>query len=215
MAEWNAPLPKDGEPIVVGDPGHPDMHNDSVACIVELREVVDDVEAAANTAPTWASVTGKPAVIAAGADAAAARTAIGAGTSSLTLGTTSSTAKAGDYQPTWAQVTGKPTEFAPADHTHVAADVSDSSAVGRSVLTAADAAAARSAIGAGTGNSTVALVATGGNNGTATTAARSDHTHGATAAGTVTVAAIDGVTGTNVQAVLAELAARVDVLEAP
>lgn len=31
----------------------------------------------------WASVTGKPAVIAAGADAAAARTAIGAGTSNL------------------------------------------------------------------------------------------------------------------------------------
>ncbi|WP_331709841.1 head fiber protein [Paenibacillus riograndensis] len=29
---------------------------------------------------TWASITGKPAVIAAGADAAAARTAIGAGT---------------------------------------------------------------------------------------------------------------------------------------
>jgi hypothetical protein len=33
------------------------------------------------------------------ADAAAARTAIGAGTSDLTLGTTASTAKAGDYTP--------------------------------------------------------------------------------------------------------------------
>lgn len=60
-----------------------------------------------------------------------ARLAIGAGTSSLSLGTTSSTAKAGDYQP-------------------AAADISDSTATGRSVITAASAAAARSAIGAGT-----------------------------------------------------------------
>ncbi len=44
----------------------------------------------------WASVTGKPAVIAAGADAAAARTAIGAGTSSLTLGTGAGTALEGN-----------------------------------------------------------------------------------------------------------------------
>jgi hypothetical protein len=63
--------------------------------------------------------------------AAAARTAIGAGTSSLALGTTSSTAKAGDYQP-------------------AAANISDSTTVGRAVLTAVDAAAARTAIGAGT-----------------------------------------------------------------
>jgi len=55
--------------------------------------------------------------------AAAARTAIGAGTSNLTLGSTSSTAKAGNYQPTWAEVTGKPTTFAPSAHTHDAADV--------------------------------------------------------------------------------------------
>lgn len=47
----------------------------------------------------WGSITGQPAVIAAGVDAATARSAIGAGTSSLTLGTTSSTAKPGDYAP--------------------------------------------------------------------------------------------------------------------
>ena len=104
-------------------------------------------------------------------DATAARTAIGAGTSSLALGTTSTTAKAGDYQPTWAQVTSKPTAFAPiigsgaADavagndprltdartpttHTHTASQISDSTAVGRSLVTAADAAVARTAIGA-------------------------------------------------------------------
>lgn len=68
-------------------------------------------------------------------DAAAARTAIGAGTSSLTIGTTASTAKAGNYQPT-------------------AAQISDATTTGRSVLTATDAAAARTAIGAGVGTVT-------------------------------------------------------------
>ncbi|QJD49582.1 hypothetical protein HWD32_gp04 [Gordonia phage Secretariat] len=67
---------------------------------------------AGNYVPTWSEVTSKPAVIAAGADAAAARTAIGAGTSNLILGTTSSTAKAGNYVPTWSEVTGKPVVIA-------------------------------------------------------------------------------------------------------
>ena len=53
-----------------------------------------------NPVPTpqvsWADVSGKPAVIAAGADAAAARSVIGAGTSNLALGTTASTALAGN-----------------------------------------------------------------------------------------------------------------------
>nr|UVM87368.1 MAG: head fiber protein [Bacteriophage sp.] len=44
----------------------------------------------------WGEVTGKPAVIAAGATQEAARTAIGAGTSNLAIGTTSTTAMAGD-----------------------------------------------------------------------------------------------------------------------
>lgn len=60
-------------------------------------------------------------------DAAAARTAIGAGTSSLALGTTSSTAKAGDYQP-------------------AAADISDATSAGRALLTAASVAAQRTAL---------------------------------------------------------------------
>ena len=47
------------------------------------------------------------------ADAAAARSAIGAGTSSLTIGTTSTTAQAGDWTPTWTDVTGKPSTFPP------------------------------------------------------------------------------------------------------
>lgn len=62
-------------------------------------------------------------------DQAAVRTLIGAGTSNLALGTTSTTAKAGNYQPT-------------------AANISDSTTVGRAVLVATDQAAARTAIGA-------------------------------------------------------------------
>lgn len=65
-----------------------------------------------NYVPTWAEVTSKPAVIAAGADQATARSAIGAGTSNLALGTTASTAKAGNYVPTWAEVTSKPAVIA-------------------------------------------------------------------------------------------------------
>ena len=52
--------------------------------------------AATATNVAWTGITGKPAVIAAGADAAAARAAIGAGTSSLGLGTTAGTALAGN-----------------------------------------------------------------------------------------------------------------------
>lgn len=47
-----------------------------------------------------------------------------------------------------------------AGHTHTAANISDSSAVGRSVLTAADAAAARTAIGAGTSNLVIGTTGT-------------------------------------------------------
>lgn len=47
--------------------------------------------------PSWATLAGKPAVIAAGETQAEARTAIGAGTSNLALGSTASTAAAGDH----------------------------------------------------------------------------------------------------------------------
>ncbi|HDS1304230.1 TPA: hypothetical protein QEK28_001058 [Stenotrophomonas maltophilia] len=59
-------------------------------------------------------------------------------------------------------------------------NITDASLVGKQVLTAADQAAARTAIGAGTGSSNLAIGAT------ATTAAAGNHTHGAattTAAG--------------------------------
>ena len=59
------------------------------------------------TLPTWTSLSGRPAVIAAGVDAAAARAAIGAGTSSLVVGTGTTDAKAGNYSPPAATATAQ------------------------------------------------------------------------------------------------------------
>ncbi len=66
-------------------------------------------------APTWGNLPEKPAVVAAGADQAAARAAIGAGTSSLALGTSGTQAAAGNHTHTG---------FAATSHTHTATDLS-------------------------------------------------------------------------------------------
>ncbi len=96
---------------------------------------------AGNYAPASTSITDSTTVgrsLLTAASAVAARSAIGAGTSNLALGTTGSTALAGNYAPT-------------------ASSITDSTAVGRAVLTAVDAAAVRTAIGVseGGGSSTV------------------------------------------------------------
>ncbi|QLF83533.1 minor tail protein [Gordonia phage RedWattleHog] len=165
---------------VTGKPSSftPAAHSHAVADVTGLQTALDGKSDSghthAATAISDSTVVGRSVLTA--ADAAAARTAIGAGTSSLTIGTTGTTAKAGNYVPAWTEITSKPstfppdahshawneitskpTTFAPTAHTHVASEVSDSTAVGRSVLTATDAAAARSAIGAGTGSSNLAL----------------------------------------------------------
>lgn len=90
----------------------------------------------ANTSHTHASsdLTDSTAVgrsVLSAADATAARTAIGAGTSSLSIGATGTTAAAGN-------------------HTHTIANVTDATTTGQAVVKAASAAAARTAIGAGT-----------------------------------------------------------------
>lgn len=69
--------------------------------------VFDGLFAAGGTAPTVDTLTGATAVgkaVMKATDAAAARTAIGAGTSNLAVGTTAATAKAGNYVPTSAEV---------------------------------------------------------------------------------------------------------------
>lgn len=91
----------------------------------------------------------------------------------------------------WADVTGKPATFPPATHTHTAAQISDASAVGRSVLSSADAAAARTAIGAGTSSVVIGT--------SATQAAAGNHVH---AASVITATAIGPGTATNVQGIL-------------
>ena len=40
-----------------------------------------------------------------------------------TIGTTGTTAKAGNYTPAWGDVSGKPSTFAPTAHTHTIADI--------------------------------------------------------------------------------------------
>ena len=62
----------------------------------DVRAVVQTGLTAGTVTAPWSSVSDKPAVIAAGATAADARTAIGAGTSNLVIGTTAGTALAGD-----------------------------------------------------------------------------------------------------------------------
>jgi polygalacturonase len=89
------------------------------------------VQTKLNDVGDWNTLSNKPTVIAAGADAAAARTVIGAGISNLTIGTSNTTAKAGDYQP-------------------ASTNISDSTATGRSLITAASASSARSTISAAT-----------------------------------------------------------------
>jgi len=134
---------------------------------IKLGDLLAELQAGGggSTLVAWADVTGKPA------------------TFTPTIGTTATTAKAGNYQPT-------------------AANISDATAVGRSVLTAADAAAARTAIGAGT--SSLALGTS------ASQAAAGNHVH---TASVITATAIAPGTATNVQGILAELAARISALE--
>lgn len=65
---------------------------------------IEAAGAAASAAPSWGSVTGKPATFPP-AIGTTASTALAGNTALLAIGTTATTAKAGNYQPTIAQVT--------------------------------------------------------------------------------------------------------------
>lgn len=93
---------------------------------------------------------------------------------------------------------------APASHTHTAADISDATSVGRSVLTASDAASARTAIGAGTSTLTLGT--------TSTTAAAGDHTHPGLMTGTM-VAVVDS-TASDVETLVSDFNALLAALRA-
>jgi hypothetical protein len=109
-----------------------------VKAVADTKAATSHTHTATNISDSTA--TGRSVLTA--VDAAAARTAIGAGTSSLAIGTTGTTAAAGNDS----RLSDART---PTAHTHTASQVSDSTTVGRAVLTAADAAAARTATGAG------------------------------------------------------------------
>lgn len=84
-----------------------------VMMVIAVNADGSPISGGGGVAATWETLEGKPDFIGAGATAAEARTAIGAGTSNLTIGTTAATAKAGNYVPAWGDVTGKPATFAP------------------------------------------------------------------------------------------------------
>ena len=193
-------------------------------------------------------------------DAVTARASIGAGTSNLAIGTTASTAMAGNtpipVAATWANLSGKPATFPPTIGTTAttakagnyqpsSANISDATAVGRSVLTAADQSAARSAIGAGTSNLALGITATTAlaGNGNAVSASKLQTARAFTFSGAATgtgsfdgsgavnialtlapvsatnvniAADVDnGVTAATLQATISTLAARIQALENP
>lgn len=158
-------------------------------------------------------------------NAATARAAIGAGTSNLTIGTTAGTAMAGNTPipdaATWANLSGKPATFPPTIGTTAttakagnyqpsSANISDATAVGRSVLTAADQSAARTAIGAGTSNlalGTTATTALAGN-GNAVSASKLQTARAFTFSGAATgTGSFDGSSAVNIALTLSPVAA--------
>ncbi|MEK5109844.1 hypothetical protein MHI57_24595 [Cytobacillus sp. FSL K6-0129] len=108
----------------------------------------------------------------------------------------------GSVSVAWSEVTGKPSTFSPSTHSHTASQITDATTVGRNLLSSQDAAAARTAIGAGTSSLSIGT--------TASTASAGNHAHNA---GQISTTAISGVTGSNVQAVLESLAAKIAALE--
>jgi hypothetical protein len=103
----------------------------------------------ANDSPDWNDLVNKPAAIAAGATQADARTAIGAGTAStkldVGLGNVDNTTDLNKPISTATQTAldGK----ANTSHTHTASQISDSTNTGRSLLSSADATAAKTTLG--------------------------------------------------------------------
>lgn len=106
-----------------------------------MRTVNDDTSASAARTTLGAAATTH-------AHAIGDITATGTPSSTTFLrgdGTWSGTPAAGN--PDWADITGKPSTFTPVTHTHTAVDVTDSTTIGRTILTAADADAVLTAIG--------------------------------------------------------------------
>lgn len=98
----------------------PVSHDHTIAQVAGLQDELDGKSSSGHSHPSTdisdATATGRSVLTA--ESQAAARQAIGAGTSDLTLGTSSSTAARGDHSHTAAEVGA-----APADHTHTPASI--------------------------------------------------------------------------------------------
>lgn len=127
----------------------------------------------------------------------------------LTIGTTASTAKAGNYHPTWSQVTGKPSTFSPSAHSHAWADIEDKPSTFAPIIgtTASTAKAGnyQPTWGQVTGKPTTFAPEIGS---TASTAAAGNHNHAVTAH---TDSGLEAAA--NIQALAQALSARIKALE--
>jgi len=109
-------LPAPEATVRIGVPGGLAVYNSNGDVIDAAGNVIAGGAGGGLTSVTSADITDATATgrsLLKATDATNARTLIGAGTSSLTLGTTGTTAKAGNYVPTWTEITAKPTTFAP------------------------------------------------------------------------------------------------------
>lgn len=97
---------QDGDWVIVPSGGGGDAVWGGITGVLSNQSDLSTALNDAATTATWTGVTGKPAVIAAGANQVQARNQIGAGTSNLELGSTSSTAKAGNWLPNRTEITG-------------------------------------------------------------------------------------------------------------
>lgn len=101
------------------------MVDQSTLIYQALSAALGDAEPGTPTGVAWDDITAKPVVIAAGATAAEARAVIGAGTSSLTIGTAVTNAAAGNHTHTPAAIGAAATS-----HTHAASTVTATAVTG-------------------------------------------------------------------------------------
>lgn len=124
-----------GLAYTTGSPGNIAVSSAPISAITNLQSSLDDKQPVATTLTDLSGISISSDVLAMMGDVSGVSGVANTIASSLALDTAA-------FQPASA--------FASASHTHIATQISDSTSTGRSVLTATNASAARSAIGAGT-----------------------------------------------------------------
>ena len=128
----------------------PAVHGHAIAQVTGLQVALDAKLDDAQATPAGLALLGA-------ADAAAQRTAIGLGTAATAdstafevAGAVTAHVAAADPHPQYLTPAEGNAAYAAASHTHTASQISDSTGTGRALITAADAAAGRTALGLGT-----------------------------------------------------------------